>query len=268
MNPMLRRLPLVGAVILLAVASVQAQWVTVTLPNTPRTADGKPDLTAPVPRLSDGPPDLSGIWMRVRPNRRDNGANNNIHDFMSDGVTAPLRPEFEALYRQRRDVLLGSGRPSEQCLPHGIPDAMFPNAAQFKIIPTPVVTLVLYEEFNQFRQIHTDGRSLPPETQPAWWGYSVGHWDGDTFVVETRGFNDRTWLDDTGHPHTDKMRTTERFHRVDFGHMTLDVTIDDAGAYTAPFSLRVNLELQPDTELIEFICENEKDADRIRAATK
>jgi len=265
---MLRRLLFVGAVILLAAASAQAQWVTITLANTPRTPDGKPDLTAPAPRLPDGKPDLAGIWFRERPSRRDNPANSDIHDFMLNGATAPLRPEFEALYRQRRDVLLGSGRPSEQCLPHGIPDAMFPGAAQFKIIPTPGVTIMLYEEFNQFRQIHTDGRSLPPETQPAWWGYSVGHWDGDTFVVETHGFNDRTWLDDTGHPHTERMKTTERFRRVDFGHMTLDITIDDPGAYTAPFTLHLNLALQPDTELIEFICENEKDSERIKAAAK
>jgi len=251
-------------VVPLAVAGLQAQWVSITLPNTPRMADGKPDLKAPVPRLADGKPDLSGIWLRARlTKRRDNPDNFNINDYMAEGATAPLRPELEVTYRHRRDVLLGSGRPSERCLPHGIPDAMF--AARFKIIPNPSITMLLYEEFNQYRQIHTDGRGFPQEMQPTWFGYSVGRWDGEVFVVETRGFNDRTWLDDSGHPHSEQMKTTERFRRADFGHMQVDITIDDPGAYTVPFSLRINLDLQADSELIEWVCENEKDSERIKA---
>jgi hypothetical protein len=134
----------------------------------------------------------------------------------------------------------------------------------FKFVETPGLTVLLYEEFNHYRQIFTDGRSFPEkDLQPAWFGYSVGRWDGDTFVVESRGFNDQTWLDDSGHPHTEAMKTTERFHRTDFGHMDLKVTIDDPKAYTKPWSVSIPLQLVPDTELIEDVCDNERDSTHI-----
>jgi hypothetical protein len=136
---------------------------------------------------------------------------------------------------------------------------MLPGAL-FKFIETPGVTLLLYEEFNHDRQIFTDGRPFPADPQPAWFGYSVGTWEGDTFVVETKGFNDQTWLDDSGHPHTEAMRTTERFRRKDFGHMDLIVTIDDPKAYTKPWSVSIPLQLLPDTELAEDVCDNERDS--------
>ena len=158
---------------------------------------------------------------------------------------------------------MGAGRPSERCLPHGIPDAMLP-ATPFKIAHTPGLKLILYEQESRFRQVFTDGRPLPVDPNPAWLGYSVGRWDGDTFAVETSGFNDRTWLDDSGHPHTDALRTTERFHRRDFGHLDLALTIDDAKAYTRPWSITIPFAILPDTELIENICENEKDAARLQ----
>jgi hypothetical protein len=148
-------------------------------------------------------------------------------------------------------------------LTSGIPDAMLPGVP-FKFVETPGLTLILYEEFNQYRQIFTDGRAVPRNPQPTWFGYSIGKWEGDTSVVETTGFNDQTWLDDSGHPHTDAMRTTERFRRRDFGHMDLTVTIDDPKAYTKPWSVSIRLDLLPDTELMEFICENEKDSGRIK----
>jgi hypothetical protein len=133
----------------------------------------------------------------------------------------------------------------------------------FKIVQTPDETIILFEEFNHFRQIFTDGRSLPVEPQPAWWGYSIGRWDGTSFVVTTSGFNDRSWLDDTGHPHGEALKTTERFRRIDFGHMEMQVTVQDPEMYLAPFTATVRFDLQPDTELLENICENEKDSDHI-----
>jgi len=131
----------------------------------------------------------------------------------------------------------------------------------FKIIQTPGETILLEEEFNQYRQIFTDGRAAPVDPNPAWFGYSIGRWEGDTFVVETTGFGDQSWLDNGGHPHTDALHLTERFRRRNFGSLELDVTVDDPKAYTKPWkSATVHFELLPDTELIEHLCENEKDA--------
>jgi hypothetical protein len=144
-------------------------------------------------------------------------------------------------------------------MPHGIPDAMIvPGPVKF--VQNPGVTFLLYEEFNHFRQVFTDGRPFPKELTPAWMGYSIGKWDGDTFVVDTRGFNDQTWLDDAGHPHTDQLHTTERFRRRDFGHLVAQVTIDDPKAYSRPWTATIQLDYMPDTEMIEDMCDNERDA--------
>jgi hypothetical protein len=251
------------AAFLLLTASVSAQWITVKVPRTPRGADGKPNLTAPAPRTADGKPDLSGIWRRVAADKKDNDDGNfNLLDWMPNGAQIRMKPEAEALYLRRRNVLKGGGRPSEECLPHSIPDSMLPGV-MFKIVQIPDETIMLFEEFNHFRQIFTDGRALPVNPQPAWWGYSIGRWDGNTFVVTTSGFNDRSWLDDTGHPHGEMLKTTERFRRMDFGHMEMQVTIEDPETYLAPFTVTVRFDLVPDTELLENICENEKDSAHI-----
>lgn len=250
---------LLGFLLVVAgVSAVSAQWIQHPDPKTPRTADGKPNLSAPLPRTPGGKPDLSGVWIRVPVERRDNPDNNNLLDYMPAGATIPMRPETAALYRHRRDVLLGSGRPSERCLPHGIPDAMLPGTP-FKMIETPGVTLILYEQLSRFRQVFTDGRKHPVDPQPAWLGYGIGRWDGDVFVIETAGFNDKTWLDDSGHPHSEAMKTTERFRRIDFGRMQLQVTIEDPQMYTQPFTVTIPLQILPDTDLIEDACDNEKD---------
>ena len=124
--------------------------------------------------------------------------------------------------------------------------------------------MVLYEAVHAYRQIFTDGRPLPKDPNPNWLGYSVGRWEGDTFVVESAGFNDNVWLDNNGHPATESLRVTERFRRKDFGHMSIDVTIDDPKAYTKPWNVTLPLVLQPDTEMLEYICpENEKDYERL-----
>ena len=214
-----------------------------------------------IPRTPDGKPDLSGIWHRIRPAKAPPGPEfgNTVTYYLPEDAKVPLRPWAQALLNKRRYDELAAGRPSEHCLPHGVLGGMLPDVP-FKMVETPGLMLLLYEQLNHYRQIFTDGRAHPVDPNPAWYGYSTGKWDGDSFVVGTEGFNDLTWLDDSGHPHTDAMRTTERFRRVDFGHMDLEVTVDDPKAYTRPWSVMIHLALMPDTELIEDVCDNEKDA--------
>src|SRR5262245_44181198 len=178
---------LTAAVVLLA------QWVNFPSTNTPRTPDGKPNLSAPAPKAADGKPDLSGIW-RVADGRY-------LQNIAVELGEAPFQPWAAALYKERADAL-GKGRPSERCIPHGIPDGMLVRNSPFKIVQTPGVLVILYEEFNHYRQIFTDGRAFPPEANPSWFGYSIVKWEGDTFVAETIGFNDQSWLDDPGDPHS------------------------------------------------------------------
>lgn len=237
------------------------QWLKYPTPGLPRTKDGKPNLTAPAPKGPDGHPDLSGIWSNegtaksgARGAKQQVGPN--LLDYMADGAEVPFTPEGAALYKMRSENL-GKGRPSEHCLPHSIPDAM--TVSVFKIVPARGVTMILFEEFNHFRQIFTDGRPLPPPGNPAWFGYSIGRWEGNAFVVETSGFNDKSWLDDYGHPHSEELRTTERFVRRDVGHMDMTLTVTDPKYYTRPWSATLPFRLNPDTDLIEDICDNEKD---------
>jgi len=182
----------------------------------------------------------------------------NIENFLTSDSSMVMLPGAEALYREHGRVL-GAGRPSSLCLPHGIPDAMLIPAAPFKIVQTSGVTLILYEEFNHFRQIFTDGRPFPGELNPAWLGSSIGRWERDVFVVETAGFNDQTWLDDSGHPHSDALKTTERFRRIDLGRMELLITFTDPKTYVKPWTIGLNLRLAADSDLIEDVCDNERD---------
>jgi hypothetical protein len=240
------------AMLLVMAGSAAAQWVRLPLPGTPRTPDGKPNLMAPAPKTPDGKPDLSGIWQADSPRYMDNLA--------GEGVEVPMYPWAAAEYKRRRDTL-GFDKPQVRCLPHGVPDAMLVPAIPFKIIQTPGETAVLFEEFNQYRQIFTDGRGLPEDPDPAWFGYSIAKWEGNTFVVETAGFKEGTWLDNGGHPHTDALHITQRFRRPNFGTMELDLAIDDTKAYPKPWkAATIHFKLLPDTELIEHLCENEKDA--------
>jgi hypothetical protein len=232
------------------VAILLAQWVNVQLPNTPRTADGKPDLLAPAPKGANGKPDLTGVW-RVADGRY-------LQNIATDIGEAPFQPWAAALYKQRADAL-GKGRPSERCIPHGVPDGMLVRNSPFKLVQTSGVLVVLYEEFNHYRQIFSDGRGFPPETNSSWFGYSIGKWEGETFVAQTVGFNDQSWFDDPGHPHSEQLRVTERFHRLNFGRMEIQITFDDPKAYTKPWSATIPFTLLADTDLIESICENERD---------
>ncbi len=259
--------------------TTQGQWVNYRWQGVPRNKDGSLNSTAPTPRASDKHPDLSGVW-HVRPTpmeewRRIAGqdagktsaagmemdtiskyATNLFVDTPADQI--PERPEGAAV----RTARLASGirdNPSSRCLPHGIPLSSLLTEV-FKIVQTPGLILMLYEADNTHRQIYMDGRKLPADFEPTWLGYSVGHWEGETLVVETTGFNDKSWLDLSGHSHSEALRITERYHRRDLGHMDLEITIDDPKMYTRPFSIKVEQLLQPDTDVFEFFCpENEKD---------
>ena len=173
-----------------------------------------------------------------------------------------MRPAAAERFRQNSVKKANSS--SARCLPQGLPRTDMNSYAPFKIFQTPGVIAVLYEVDNTHRQIYTDGRPLPVDPQPTWGGYSVGRWDGDTLVVDAAGFNDETWLDSGGHPHSDALRVQERFYRRDFGHMDLSVTVDDPKMYTQPFTVKVTELLLPDTDLLESVCnENEKDRARL-----
>ena len=151
---------------------------------------------------------------------------------------------------------------SDKCLPVSVPFHNFFNLT--RIVQTPALTVILYEAPNSpHRTVFTDGRDLPEDPNPNWLGYSVGRWEGDTLVVTTAGFNDRAWLDSAGHPQTESLRITERYHRRDFGHMDFEMTIDDPTVFTSPFTVKTERLLAPDTDLLEYVCENERDADHM-----
>jgi hypothetical protein len=239
------------AILLVAAAALPlaAQWIHYPTPGIPRTPDGKPNLTAPAPKTADGKPELSGVWTGQ--------GTRYFFDLAADEVEAPLWGQAAGLYKERLKQLQ-KGHPSERCIGHGPTDyETLPAPRTF--IQTPQMIAVLYQSYNHFRQIFMDGRKLPPVTQPAYMGYSVGHWDGDTLVVETTGLDSRGWLDMNGHPQTETTKVTERYHRRDFGHMELQLIIEDPNAYAKPWGVNLVLTLFADEDLIEDMCENEKD---------
>ncbi len=246
------KLPSVAVAALLPVCA-SAQWINYKTDGIPRTPDGKANMTAPAPKTPDGKPDLSGLW------RQPNGVKYTVNiaaDLKPDEV--PMQPWAAEVYKQRQDSL-SKDDPVGHCLLPGVPQM---NAVPYpyKIFQSPKEIVILYEAFATFRQIFTDGRDLPKDPNPTFMGYSVGHWDGDTLVVESNGFNDVTWIDTGGHPHSDAMRVTERYHRLDFGHIDYAVTIDDPKAYTRPWTVSYRIQLMPDTELLEYLCtQNNKD---------
>jgi hypothetical protein len=241
------------SLLLFVCAASPAQWLQIPSRNTPRAKDGKPDLAAVTPRKPDGKPDLTGIWGTESPKYLANIA----ADFKPGEF--PIQPWAETLTRERMTGIHAAEESNANCLPQGVPRInATPNP--FKIVQEPDLVVILYEAFGQFRQVYLDGRSLPKDANPTWLGYSVGHWDGDTLVVETTGFNGKTWLDQAGHPTTDALHVTERFRRRDFGHLDIQVTVDDSKAYTKAWTVTEPMQLLADTDLIEFVCnENEKD---------
>jgi len=225
-------------------------------------------MTGPVPHLN-GKPDLSGIWQVAGEPRAPGGLfglgesenSKYFRDILSDFKPGeePLQPAAAEIFRKNSQTN-GAGSPSLKCLPDGVPHAdLLPEP--FKIIQTPGVLVMLYEVEATFRQIFTDGRKQLTDPTPSWMGYSVGKWEGDTLVVDTVGFNDLSWLDARGHGHSEDMRVEERFHRRDFGHLDLAITISDPKTFTRPITFNVVEELLPDTDLGESYCsEDEKDA--------
>jgi len=232
-------------------APLAAQWLNYKTLGIPRTADGKPNLSAPAPKTADGKPDLSGIWRGPR-------ASVYMQNITADLKPNEVQPWAQELYQQHV-FNLGADSPRAHCLPD--PPPYYHLAGIARIVQTPALTVIINEGISNSgvtRTIHTDGRGLPEEMNPTWLGYSVGRWEGDTLVVTTAGFNDRTWLDFSGHPHSEALRTTERFHRRDFGHMDFEMTLDDPKTFSKPITFKADKTLVADTDLLETICENEK----------
>ena len=241
------RVSLAAICLMLAVAA-NAQWPSYPWKRVPRTADGKVDLNAPAQRTSYGKPDLSGFWL---PENEVKYLLNLAADMKQEEI--PLKPAAREIYNQRI-ATNGTAHPGVSCLPSGIPEKdSIPDG--LKLVQTEDLTLLLHESRTIYRQIFTDGRSLPKDAQPMWMGYSVGRWDKDTFVVETIGQNGKTWLDMKGLPGTEALRVTERFSRPRIGRMDVEVTIDDPESYTKPWTVHLVWRLLPDTDLIESICE-------------
>ena len=240
-------------------AQTHAQWLDYRTPGTPRTADGKANLHAPVPKTTDGKPDLSGIW---------NGPGGGTYErnITRDLKPGDVQPWAEALYQQRI-LELGKNAPRSNCLPNPFPYYQLMDIARF--VQTPGLIVILYQgdTNSMHRTIFIDGRDLPKDPNPSWMGYSVGRWEGDTLVVETGGFNDRSWLDVEGHPHSDALRITERYHRRDFGHMDLEMKIDDPKVFTKAFTLKIPKTLAPDTDLLESVCENDHSVSHMQIGT-
>ena len=231
-------------------ASLGAQWLDYPTAGIPRTKDGKANLTAPAPKSSDGKPDLSGIW-------RGGGSGRYLANLAADGIDVQMLPWAAALYQERQENF-GKDRPSGNCLPHSVTD-FDAHGMPKKLIQVPGVIVMLFESYHSYRQIFTDGRPHPRNPDPAWFGYSVGKWEGDALVVETTGVHEKTWLDDGGHPHSAALRIIERFRRRDFGHLDVQVTIDDPKTYAKPWGVTIPWEFVPDTELLDWVCENNKD---------
>jgi hypothetical protein len=272
-----------------------AQWPAYPSKNVPKLADGKPNLQGPAPRTADGKPDLSGLWEFVDANPRrprpapastatppavtpappagtdakgstplvpgNFGPSQffNIGSTLKDGL--PFTPWAAAL-RKERVTNNAKDNPDAHCLPMGL--LQFHTHPQpRKIVQTPDLIVIMYEANYGLRQIFMDGRPLPnpKDVDPWWYGYSVGHWDGDTLVVETTGFRDDVWLDVEGSPLTNSGKMIERYRRPDFGHLEIEVTVEDPKAYTHPWTIKINQRIMLDSNLIEFICDENEQSD-------
>ncbi len=222
----------------------QAQWLDQKTPGIPRTPDGKPDLSAPTPRMN-GKPDLTGLW-------RGDASKTGVTERAIEKI--PAQPWADDLSKKRKADQYKDDM-GVLCLPFG------PRASEGigRILQTPTMIALLRADLT-YRLVYMDGRKLPEDPNPAFMGYSIGHWDGDTLVIESSGYNDRTWLDDQGHPHSDALRLTERITRPDFGHLVVERTYEDPKALTKPWTVPMHLEYFADSDSIEYVCtENERD---------
>ena len=273
-------------VLCLSVTAAQAQWLNYPTPGVPRTKDGKVNLTAAMPRTADGKPDLSGVW-HVQPTglaemKRLFG--NDVDVVQVPGmeidtvskyglsVLMDFKPGEEPVRQRVGDSVAQHQQRSDsgldnltRCLPASIPLATLLSEVT-KVVQTPGLTLIMHELDNATRQIYTDGRPHLVDPNPSWLGYSIGRWDKDTLVVETIGFNGKAPLDVAGHPRSESMRLTERYRRRDVGHLDVAITFDDPVNYTRPFTINVTHLLQPDTDILEYFC-NENERDRAHMAS-
>ena len=249
-------------------ATAFAQWPDFPGKGLPRNAQGAVNMNAPTPKASDGNPDLSGIWNALPLAGGSQGIGGavgaptlvfrNLDAAIPGGV--PVLP-WAAQLKKQRLAKAGADSPDAHCLPVH-PVMLHSHPQPRKVIQTPGVIIIIYEANSGLRQIFTDGRPLPANNpQPWWYGYSVGKWQGDTLVVETNGFRDDQWLDEAGTPMTENCKLTERFRRVNTGTLEIEMTIEDSKTFTKPFNLKITQHLMPNTDLIEFVCqENEKSA--------
>lgn len=276
-----------GVVVAAVTGSIDAQWLNYPEPGTPTKRDGKPDLTAKAPRTANGKPDLSGVWQIAPPEPGEIerlygpvGAGAVLGDDLRDmnkyfsnlfidfkPGEEPIRPEAAAQTLRNQENIIAVS-PVSHCLPYGLPNRYF-NARPFKIFQTSHAIVMYFELDGAFRQIHTDGRELPVDPFPSWMGYSTAKWEGDTLVVNTAGFNDKTWLDVRGHPHSEALRVQERFRRRDFGHLDIEATVDDPVTLTKPVTVKFTVLLIPNSDVLENFCsEGERDQANMRGANK
>jgi hypothetical protein len=266
-----------SAFVLASSAHVFGQWVTYPTPNLPRLADGQPDLKAPAPRQADGKPDFIGFWQpdRMRDCTPDLASRVRLTQPCKPGERVavpngpasvpgglPLQPWAAELAKQRT-AELSKDDPHARCQPDNYPRVYWlPHYT--KIFHVPGELLMLNEWNAQFRQIYTDGRPFPELMHPIYSGYSIGRWEGDTFVITTKGFRESEWLDTAGNPITSAATMTERITRPNFGTLNLVITIDDPKAYTKPFTIDMNMKIMINTQMIEEFClENERDSIRL-----
>ncbi len=246
------------------------QWQQLPDKSVPRNDTGEPDLKAPAPRTADGKPDLAGVW----------AADADLHmagvEFVEGEVTLPrhlmdvmmdLEPgavetkPWAAELVEQRLASRGLDDPVAYCKPWSV-NQQASNLTPYKIVQTPDLIVILYEQDTVFRQIFLDGRKPVEDPVPRWLGYSTGRWDDDELVVETTGFTDLTWLDFTGHPHTESLHLTERFRRTAAGHLEIETTVNDPETYSQPFSYTMTATIMPDDDLLEFFCtDNEISSD-------
>ena len=238
-----------GIALLTCSVAAHAQWLTERTPGIPRLADGKPNLSAPAPRTADGKPDFSGIWL-ASPHPAY------YLNIAADLDAADVQPWATELFVERMNNFGKDDPASIGCAPFG-PRNIFgtglAEAARTKIVQTPALLVILQEDLT-FRQVLMDGRKLPTNPNTSFMGYSIGRWEGDELIVESAGFKDSTWLDFGGHPHSEELRITERYRRVDFGHVQRRITLTDAKTFNKPITIASDLTLVPDTELLEYAC--------------
>jgi len=249
----------------LLAAPIHAQWLNYPTANVPHTPDGKPNLSAACPRTREGKPDLSGLWVMDTKRAANpefpgcqavSDAFINIATGLKGGL--PYQPwAAELVNRRRTEQRIND--PMSRCAPIG-PVRLHTWNGPRKMVQTPGLLIILNELDTGYRQIYTDGRPLPVDPNPSWNGYSTGKWEGDTLVVHSAGFRDGIWLDGAGNPMTDAAKITERFRRPDYGHLEIEVTVDDPRAYTKPWTVTLNQVIALDTDMLDFVCaDNEKD---------